>query len=151
MTPNRLILLVEDNQDDIDLTLLSLKGHGFDPDIAVVKDGAEALDFIHGRGDYACRADSRLPELVLLDINLPKLSGIDVVRELRRDERTRIIPVVMLSTSCEREDVIASYAGGANSYLQKAVSFEEFNRTLKLLSCYWLSLNRGPSLEPFAA
>lgn len=138
------ILLVEDNQDDIDLTLRALHKHHLVNEVVVVRDGAEALDFLFTRGKYEHRNPDMLPQLVLLDINLPKLSGLEVLKTLRADPRTRLLPVVMLTTSREDRDVIESYASGANSYVQKPVSFAEFTEAVKQLGVYWLVLNEVP-------
>lgn len=139
------ILLVEDNQDDVDLTIRALKKNGLINEVAVARDGAEALDLLFGRGDYA-GSSTVLPQLILLDIRLPKLSGLEVLKELRRDERTRFLPVVMLTSSKEEQDLIDSYGHGANSYVQKPVSFDEFNEAVRQLGVYWLVLNKAPWL-----
>lgn len=137
------ILLVEDNQDDVELTIRALKRNGLINEISVARDGAEALDFLLGRGEYAERRTA-LPQLILLDIRLPKLSGLEVLKELRRDERTKFLPVVMLTSSKEEQDLIDSYNNGANSYVQKPVSFDEFNEAVRQLGVYWLVLNQAP-------
>ena len=137
------ILLVEDNQDDVDLTIRALKRNGLVNDIAVVRDGAEALDFLFARGEYAERR-ATLPQLILLDIRLPKLSGLEVLKELRQDERTKLLPVVMLTSSKEEQDLIDSYNNGANSYVQKPVRLDEFNEAVRQLGVYWLVLNQAP-------
>lgn len=136
------ILLVEDNQDDVDLTLRALakqQSIGID----VVRDGAEALDYLLNREAYA-NSDKPLPDLVLLDINLPKLSGLDVLKELRRNDATKLLPVVMLTTSKQEQDIVESYAGGANSYVRKPVSYSEFVDAVNQLGVYWLGLNQPP-------
>lgn len=138
------ILLVEDNQDDIDLTLRALRKHDLNREVVVVKDGAEALEFLFCEGQHADRTPSNLPQLVLLDINLPKLSGIEVLRRLRSDPRTQLLPVVMLTTSRQDQDIVESYASGANSYVRKPVSFTEFTEAVKQLGVYWLVLNQYP-------
>ncbi len=138
-----IILLVEDNQDDVDLTIRALKKSGLINDIAVVRDGAEALDYLFVRGGYAERRPT-MPQLILLDIRLPKLSGLEVLKELRQDERTKFLPVVMLTSSKEEQDLIDSYNHGANSYVQKPVSFDEFNEAVRQLGIYWLVLNQAP-------
>lgn len=137
------ILLIEDNQDDVDLTIRALKRNGLINEIAVARDGAEALDFLFTRGEYAERR-ATMPQLILLDIRLPKLSGLEVLKELRQDERTRLLPVVMLTSSKEEQDLIDSYNNGANSYVQKPVSFDEFNEAVRQLGVYWLVLNQVP-------
>ena len=138
------ILLVEDNQDDIDLTLRALRKHDLNREVVVVKDGAEALEYLFCEGQHADRTPSHLPQLVLLDINLPKLSGIEVLRRLRADPRTRLLPVVMLTTSRQDQDIVESYSSGANSYVRKPVSFTEFTEAVKQLGVYWLVLNQYP-------
>lgn len=136
------VLLIEDNQDDIDLTLRALRLNDVDNEVVVVRDGAAAVEYLL-HSDSADSAGS-LPRLVLLDINLPKLSGLDVLRRLRENERTRVLPVVMLSTSSHDRDVRESYASGANSFIVKPVSFGEFTETVRQLGSYWLLLNQGP-------
>ncbi|MEX2536491.1 MAG: response regulator [Trueperaceae bacterium] len=138
------ILLVEDNQDDIDLTLRALRMHNLANEVVIVRDGAEALDFLFCRGDYAERSPDQKPQLVLLDINLPKLSGLEVLKQVRNSERTRLLPVVMLTTSKQDRDVLDSYMNGANSYVQKPVSFTEFTEAVRQLGIYWLILNEVP-------
>lgn len=139
---NKTILLVEDNPDDEELTLLALREYKLANDIVVTRDGEEALDYLFGRGDYAGRDTGQQPQLVLLDINLPKLDGTEVLREIRADERTRLVPVVMLTTSREERDLIASYRHGANSYIVKPVDFGQFMEAVKQLELYWLVLNQ---------
>ena len=134
------ILLVEDSQDDVDLTIRALNRQT-DLAITVVGDGAEALQYLFGEGEHGGRA---LPDLVLLDINLPKLSGLEVLRRLRRSPETELLPVVMLTTSREERDVMESYRGGANSYVRKPVSYTEFVEAVNQLGVYWLALNQAP-------
>ena len=141
---DRYILLVEDNQDDIDLTLRALRLNNLANEVVVVKDGAEALDFLSATGAHAGRNPDHLPQLVLLDINLPKLSGLEVLKRLRASERTRILPIVMLTTSRQDRDVVESYSSGANSYVQKPVAFTEFTEAVRQLGGYWLLLNQVP-------
>jgi two-component system response regulator len=138
------ILLVEDSEDDVDLTLRALARQNIANEVEVVRDGAEALDFLFARGSYAGRDPRDLPQLVLLDINLPKLSGIQVLRRMRENQVTRMVPVVMLTTSEQDEDVVESYSSGANSYVQKPIDFEEFTEAVKQLGVYWLLVNQGP-------
>lgn len=138
------LLLVEDNPDDVDLTLLTFKEHNLANDVVVIGDGAAALDFMFGQGAYVGRDVSDLPQVILLDINLPKLSGLDVLKALRKDERTKLVPIVMLTTSSEDRDVSESYGNGANSYVQKPVNFDAFVKALSGLGLYWLALNRVP-------
>lgn len=131
------ILLVEDSQDDIELTLRALN-RNVELAVTVVRDGAEALSYLLGK------AERSLPDLVLLDINLPKLSGLDVLKALRGHAETALLPVVMLTTSREERDVVASYRGGANSYVRKPVNYAEFVETVNQLGLYWLHLNEAP-------
>lgn len=138
------ILLVEDNQDDVDLTLRALAQQNIVNDIEVVRDGAQALDFIFARGSYSDRDEFDLPQLVLLDINLPKVSGLEVLRQMRENRRTRMVPVVMLTTSKEERDVVESYTSGANSYVQKPIDFTEFSAAVRQLGVYWLMVNEAP-------
>jgi two-component system, response regulator len=135
------ILLVEDNADDEMLTLRALEQHKLANVVDVVHDGAEALDFLHGN------PDRRLPELVLLDLKLPKVDGLEVLRRIRAEERTRLLPVVVLTASAEESDLMQSYHGGANSYVRKPVDFEEFSDAVRQLGLYWLVINEPPPLE----
>ncbi|HEX7021910.1 MAG TPA: response regulator [Trueperaceae bacterium] len=141
------LLLVEDNQDDIDLTLRALGKHQLANEVVVIRDGAEALDFLLARGQHADRQGARLPQLLLLDIKLPKLSGLEVLRALRSNPATQLLPVVILTSSREDRDVIESYARGANSYVQKPVSFEEFTEAVQQLGLYWLILNETTAAD----
>ena len=138
------ILLVEDNQDDIDLTLRALRMHNLANEVVIVRDGAEALDFLFCRGDFKDRNPDHMPQLVLLDINLPKLSGLEVLKQVRAFDRTKLLPIVMLTTSKQDRDVLDSYLSGANSYVQKPVSFTEFTDAVRQLGIYWLILNEVP-------
>lgn len=138
------ILLVEDNTDDEVLTLRALQRNNIANEVAVVRDGEEALDYLFGRGAYAERDTSVLPQLILLDLKLPKMHGIEVLKKIRSDERTRRVPVVVLTTSSTDRDMIDSYDLGANSYVRKPVDFEEFVRAVGQLGVYWLMLNRVP-------
>lgn len=138
------ILLVEDNPDDEVLTLRALKNNNILNKVVVVRDGAEALDFLFGEGSYSNRDTSILPELILLDLNLPKINGLEVLERIRSDELTKIQPVVILTTSTEDQDRINSYKLGANSYIRKPVNFEQFSEAIKQLGVYWLVLNQGP-------
>jgi len=139
------ILLVEDNPDDEALTLRALKKHNFSYTVDVVRDGAEALDYIFCRGDFADKDHSVLPQLILLDIKLPKVDGVEVLKAIREDEHCKYIPVVMLTTSSEENDVVRSYNNGANSYIQKPVDFKEFLEVVSELGVYWLAINTTPS------
>ena len=133
-----LILLVEDNSSDEKLTLLAFRKCGVANEVAVVRDGVEALSYLHGSGDQPARA---LPAVVLLDVNLPKLDGLEVLRRLRADERTKFLPVVMLTASKEEEDVLRSYSLGANAYVRKPVEFAAFAAAVKTVGLFWLLLN----------
>lgn len=138
------ILLVEDNPDDEALTIRALKANNLRNEIVVARDGAEAVDFLFGTGAYAERDTTNQPELVLLDLNLPKLNGLEVLKKIRSDNRTQLLPVVVLTTSDEDRDRVDSYRFGANSYIGKSVNFEKFSESVRQLGLYWLSLNIGP-------
>ncbi|MCX6626366.1 MAG: response regulator [Candidatus Solibacter sp.] len=141
MNSNRPILLVEDNLSDADLTRRALaKGH-ISNDLVVVEDGQEALDYLRGVGAYTGRAISETPSVVLLDLKLPRVSGLEVLRQIRADARLRRIPVVILTSSKEEEDIAAGYDLGVNSYVRKPVDFREFQTAIESLGLYWLILN----------
>jgi CheY-like chemotaxis protein len=140
----RVILLVEDNPDDEALTLRAFQKNGLGNRVVVCRDGADALDYLFARGAHAGSDAATLPELVLLDLKLPKVDGLTVLRELRADERTRLLPVVILTSSSEERDVIAGYSLGANSYVRKPVDFEQFMDAVRQLGLYWLLLNESP-------
>lgn len=135
------VLLAEDDSADAELILTSLGDDGIAERVHVAQDGAEALDFLFGRVTDAARCKGALPRLVLLDVKLPKVTGLDVLREIRRDPRTRLIPVVLLTSSNIKRDVALGYSLGANSYVQKPVDFGEFRETVRLIGLYWLTLN----------
>lgn len=137
------ILLVEDNPDDEELTLHSLKVHHLANNIYVVRDGTEALEWIFRTGAYAQRPNHN-PKLILLDLKLPKVDGIEVLRQIRNDPHTRAIPTVILTSSREERDIVASYEFGVNSYITKPVDFEQFTDAIKQLGLYWLLLNQPP-------
>lgn len=139
---SKMILLVEDNPDDEELTLLALRENNLADEIAVVRDGEEALDFLFARGAHAGRDPSVLPQLVLLDIKLPKMDGTEVLSHIRANPATRFVPVVMLTTSREERDLIRSYNRGANSYIVKPVDFVQFVEAVRSLELYWLVLNQ---------
>ncbi len=138
------ILLVEDNADDEALTLRALKKNGVANKVDVVRDGAEALDFLFCRGAYADRDPLDLPQVTLLDLKLPKVDGLEVLRQMRADPRTKMAPVVILTSSREEQDLIAAYTNGANSYVRKPVDFNQFVDAIKQLGLYWLILNEAP-------
>jgi two-component system, response regulator len=139
-----MILLVEDNPDDEALALRALRKANVGNDIAVTRDGAEALDFLHGTGAHAGRDPSVLPQVVLLDLKLPKIDGLEVLRRIRADPRTKTLPVVILTSSDEEQDRIQGYALGANSYVRKPVEFGQFAEAVRQLGLYWLVLNQPP-------
>lgn len=138
------ILLVEDNPNDVELTLHAFKSHKVGNHIHVVRDGAEALEFIFCEGEYAERNIENSPKLILLDLKLPKVDGLEVLRRIRADERTKTIPVVILTSSDEERDVIESYKLGINSYIRKPVDFDKFSDVVSELGFYWLLLNIAP-------
>ncbi|MGQ3050170.1 MAG: response regulator [Roseateles sp.] len=141
---NKTILLVEDNPDDVALTLRAFKrSHLMNP-LVVARDGVEALDFLFARGDHAARLGAPLPTLIILDLKLPKLDGLGVLKAMRADERTALLPTVILTSSKEEQDVVSGYALGANSYVRKPVDFVEFVEAVKVLGLYWLALNLPP-------
>jgi CheY-like chemotaxis protein len=140
-TNNVEILLVEDNPSDVELTLDALKGQESSKHIFVVRDGAEALDFIFATGEYASRQVENPPKVIFLDMKLPKVDGLEVLKLIKGDTRTRRIPVVMLTSSREEVDMVQSYDVGANSYIVKPVDFEQFNESVRSLGLYWLQLN----------
>jgi two-component system, response regulator len=144
MSSDREILLVEDNADDEALTRRSFKKNNILNEVVVAHDGVEALDYLFGTGAYAGRELTNLPQLVLLDLKLPKVDGLEVLRRIRGGERTRLLPVVILTSSNEEQDLINSYALGANSYVRKPVDFDQFNEAVKALGLYWLVLNEAP-------
>lgn len=140
---NKLILVVEDNPDHLELTVLTLEEQGVDADIVVARDGAQALDFLFGQGAYTGRDTQKQPSFVLLDMKLPKLSGLDVLRSVRANELTAMVPVVMLTSSSEESDIVACYRAGANSFIRKPVDFGEFTKKLDCLQAYWLGVNEA--------
>ena len=138
------ILLVEDSPEDAELTIRALRRNKLANEIQVAEDGAEALDFLFCRGLYKDRPPSQYPKLVLLDLKLPKVGGIDVLRAIRADERTTAIPVVVLTSSKEERDLIDSYKLGVNAYAQKPVDFEQFSETVRQIGMFWMLVNQGP-------
>ena len=141
---HKLILLVEDNADDEALTLRALQKSRVANEVVVVRDGAEALDYVFCSGAYADRDPLDLPQVVLLDLKLPKVDGLEVLRQIRSDARTRMLPIVILTSSREEQDLVAAYTNGANSYVRKPVDFNQFADAIKQLGLYWLILNEGP-------
>jgi len=144
MNMDKFILLVEDNPDDEALTLRALKKNNILNPVVVARDGVEALDFLFGTGAHAERDVTHMPQVVLLDLKLPKVSGLEVLRRIRADERTRLQPVVILTTSNEEQDILSSYQLGANSYIRKPVDFGQFMDAVRQLGLYWLVINVPP-------
>lgn len=141
---HKTILLIEDNPDDVALTLRALRKNNIANEVTVAKDGVEALDYLFGTGTYAGRDMSKMPAVILLDLKLPRISGLEVLQRLRADKRTRLLPVVILTSSKEEQDLIDSYMLGANSYIRKPVDFTKFVDAIKSLGLYWLILNEPP-------
>jgi len=141
---NKVILLVEDNPDDELLALRALKKNNLVNEVVVAHDGVEALDYLFGAGEYAGRDTNVMPQLILLDLKLPRIDGLEVLRRLRADGRTRLLPVVILTSSREQQDMLDGYGLGANSYVRKPVNFEQFVRAVEQLKLYWLTLNEAP-------
>jgi len=141
---DKMILLVEDNRDDEALTLRALRKNRITNEVIVVRDGAEALEYLFGTGRYEGRDTTAVPDLILLDLKLPKVDGLEVLRRLRADKGTRPLPVVILTSSTEEQDVLKGYGLGANSYIRKPVDFDEFMKAARQLGVYWLLLNQGP-------
>lgn len=139
------ILLVEDNPDDEALTLRALRKNNIINDIVVARDGAEALDYVFCTGKYASRDVNELPILILLDLKLPKVDGLEVLYRLRENVKTKVLPVVVLTSSSEEQDIMKSYLFGANSYVRKPVEFEQFIKAVGMLGIYWLLLNESPT------
>jgi two-component system response regulator len=140
----KLILLVEDNPDDEALTLRAFQKNNMGNKIVVVRDGEEALNFLFRRGTYVARNPDEVPELILLDLKLLKIDGMEVLRQIRADSRTRLLPVVILTSSKEEQDLIEGYSEGANSYVRKPVDFNQFLEAVRQLGLYWLVLNEPP-------
>ncbi|CAN5917314.1 response regulator [soil metagenome] len=138
----RVILLVEDNPSDEELTLRALKKSNILNRVVVVRDGAEALDWLFRTGSHAERSTDEVPQVILLDLKLPKIDGLEVLRSIRADERTKLLPVVVLTSSIQEQDVVASYGLGANSYVRKPVDFTQFVDAVRQLGLYWLVINQ---------
>ena len=138
------ILLVDDSKDDVDLTLHALRSENLANHVFVARDGEEALDFLFCSGPHAKRSFDHPPKLVLLDLKMPKVDGMQVLKQIKSDERTRTIPVVLMTSSREERDMFSGYDLGVNSYIQKPVDFDEFRKMVKLLGLYWLVTNRPP-------
>lgn len=143
ISAQKTILLVEDNPDDVKLTLRALARNRIANPVAVARDGVEALDYLFARGPHADRAGAPLPALVLLDLKLPRLDGLGVLKAVRQEPRTRLLPVVVLTTSVEEDDLVASYSLGANSFVRKPVDFGEFVAAASTIGVYWLVLNHA--------
>ena len=141
---NKMILLVEDNPNDEELTLRALRKANIANEVAIARDGQEAIDFLFGTGKYAGREPPAMPAVVLLDLKLPKLDGIDVLQRIRADPRTKLIPVVVLTSSSEDEDMVRSYQSGANSYVRKPIEFSAFANAVTQLGMYWVLINQIP-------
>ena len=143
----KIILLVEDNPDDVELTMRALKKNNIQNEVVVAPDGAEALDYLFGTGKYTGRNTSITPQIVLLDLKLPKVSGLEVLQRLREDGRTKLLPVVILTSSKEEQDLVDGYSLGANSYIRKPVDFNQFTEAVRQLGLYWLLLNESPPVQ----
>jgi len=141
------ILLVEDSKDDAELAVHALRRENLANNIFIARDGEEALDFLFCRGPFAERSFDHPPKLVLLDLKLPKVDGIEVLKQLKKDPRTRFIPVVILTSSKEERDLVQSYELGVNSYIQKPVDFEQFRQTVKTVGLYWMVINQRPAVN----
>ncbi|MCU0537639.1 MAG: response regulator [Hydrococcus sp. Prado102] len=140
----KMILLVEDNPDDEALTLRAFKKSNILNEVVVARDGVQALDFLFATGTYSDRDVNIMPQIVLLDIKLPKIDGLEVLRRLRSDERTKMLPVIILTSSKEEQDLINGYKFGCNSYIRKPVDFSQFSESIRQLGLYWLVLNETP-------
>jgi two-component system, response regulator len=144
---DKVILLVEDNPDDEALTLRALKKNNIGNEVVVARDGAEALDYLFGTGTYAGRDTKLLPAVTLLDLKLPKIDGLEVLQRVRADERTQLVPIVILTSSKEEQDLIKGYRLGANSYIRKPVDFSQFVDAIRQLGLYWLVINESPPVR----
>jgi CheY-like chemotaxis protein len=144
VTQKNVLLLVEDNPDDEELTLLAFEQSAIANEVVVAHDGVEALDYLFSTGMYADRNPSLMPALILLDLQLPRINGLEVLQRLRADNRTKLIPVVILTTSNEQQDLINSYSLGCNSYIRKPVDYDQFITAVQQLGMYWLLINEPP-------
>jgi two-component system, response regulator len=144
----KIILVVEDNPDDEELTRIALQESNIAHQLVVVRDGVEALDYLFATGTHADRGANVMPQLILLDLKLPKITGLEVLRRLRTDERTKFIPVVILTSSLEEEDLLNAYRLCANGYVRKPVDFSQFGEAVRRLGLYWLALNEAPQWRP---
>jgi two-component system response regulator len=143
-SPVKIILLVEDNEHDEELVLRALRKNNIRNETVVTRDGAEALDYLFATGKYADRDPAQLPTVVFLDIKLPKIDGLEVLRRLRADERTKLLPVVVLTSSKQDKDRLQGYTNGANSFVRKPIEFAEFSEAIRQIALYWLTLNEPP-------
>jgi two-component system response regulator len=141
------ILIVEDNSNDAELAILALKGENLANNLIWLKDGVQALDFIFAEGEYIGRDIEKRPKIILLDLKMPRVGGIEVLRRIRADERTKSIPVVVMTSSKEEKDIIATYDLGVNSYIVKPVDFDQFNKSIRDMGFYWLVVNQPPVVE----
>jgi len=141
---DKIILLVEDDPDDVELTLRALRKNNITNKVEQAHDGAEALDYLFGTGAYSGRDTSLMPAVILLDLKLPKIDGFEVLRKLRADDRTKLLPVVILTSSKEEQDIVNGYSRGCNSYVRKPVDFAQFSEAVRQLGLYWLLLNEPP-------
>lgn len=146
MNDNKWILLVEDNPDDEELTRRAIRKNNILNDLVVARDGAEALDFLLGTGAHTGRNTNNMPTVVLLDLKLPKIDGLEVLHRMRADQRSALVPVVILTSSREEQDIVSSYKLGCNSYIRKPVDFDQFIESVRQLGLYWLVLNTAPPL-----
>jgi CheY-like chemotaxis protein len=142
-----MILLIEDNEEDELLTLRAFKKNNIANELVVVRDGAEALDFLFIRGKYKDRNPRKQPQLILLDLKLPKISGLDVLKEIRSNPQTQLLPVVILTSSSQEMDILNGYKNGANAFIRKPVNFEQFCEAIKSLGLFWLIMNKIPKME----
>ncbi|HNX00435.1 MAG TPA: response regulator [Candidatus Cloacimonadota bacterium] len=143
----RTILLIEDNPDDIDLTIRALKKNRIDNQVVVMTDGATAIDYLHNEGSYANADETPMPALILLDLKLPKMSGLEVLQSIRSHPRTKLLPVVILTSSREERDLLVAYSLGANSYIRKPIDFNHFMYAIEQIGSYWLVINELPPMQ----